>query len=174
MTDHTHPARSDQPGKHRQRSSSVLSRTVSAVLFAGGLAVCGGALYQPPEHAPTVQLTAGTSGSSSGASGSSSGASGSSSGASSGTNGQTSSSSGASGNTSSSTGASGNSSGASSGTSGASGSSSGASGSGTSGGIGSFLRSLWSRTVAFIGGLISTFLGLLGLGSKGRGGWWFL
>jgi len=32
MTDQTNPPRSDQPGKHRQRSSSVLSRrTVSTV-----------------------------------------------------------------------------------------------------------------------------------------------
>ena len=143
MPDQTIPPPSADAGNSAKRSSpSNTRRTVSAALLAGGLAVCGGAIFQPPEQSPTVQLTAGTSGSSSGGASSSSGASGSSSGA-----------SGSS--------------------SGASGSSSGASSSSSGGGIGGFLRSLVSRSVAFVGGLISTFLGLLGLGSRRRAGWFF-
>ncbi|MCW2626846.1 MAG: hypothetical protein JWR48_3568, partial [Mycobacterium sp.] len=92
MPDQTNPPHSGEAGKHRAKRSSSANtrRTVSAVLLAGGLAVCGGALYQPREQSPTVLLTAGTSGSSSGSSTSSSGAGASSTG-SSGSSGQTSS-----------------------------------------------------------------------------------
>ncbi|MDT7766443.1 MAG: hypothetical protein QOC63_5863, partial [Mycobacterium sp.] len=59
MTDLTNPSSTEQTAKPPQRSSrATAGRTVSAVLFVGGLAVCAGALYQPPEQAPTVRLAA--------------------------------------------------------------------------------------------------------------------
>ncbi len=149
----------------RQSSLATMRRRGSVVLFAGGLAVCGLALYQPAEPPSQLVLTNATSGDTSG------GTSGSASGGTSG-----SASGGTSGNASGGTSGS-----ASGGTSGSSGQSSGASSgasSGSPGGIFSFFGDLVTRALAFLGGLISAFLGLLGLSGRtntgtGGSGWWF-
>ena len=137
----------DKTGQASKPAPSTTRRLVGNTLFVGGLVLCGGALVQPTYGAPSVLLTNGTTG---GSSGTTSGVS--------------------SGETSG--GSSGTTSGGSSGTTSGNGSSGTASGStGVSGGIFGVLDDFVSRTLAFIGGLVSTFLGLV-FGRR-RGSGWF-
>jgi hypothetical protein len=170
------PSSGESAGKFWQANSIVNRRTVGAAVFIGGLVISGASLYQPIEPLETVSLTAGTSGASgetssgtsgqtsSGASGQTSGGTSGTSSGTSGTSGQSSGTSGGSGETSSGTsgqtssGASGQ---TSSGTSGTSGQSSGTTtGAPTPNRFVAFLASIWHATASFIGGLITSFLGL--------------
>src|SRR4029079_2200134 len=98
MTYQTNSSPSHEAGKPAKQSSLVARRAVGAVLFTGGLVICGNALYQPADDSLNILLTNGTTGASGDTSGGTSGNTSGTTGESSGSSGE--SSGGTSGNTS--------------------------------------------------------------------------